>query len=225
MPLHRIRALATDYDRTLTDERLRVVPEALEAIATARKAGLQVVLISGRDLDFLEKEMGHLVDAIVAENGCIVLQPGGQPEHTSEPWDLHAALACLDIPLERGRVIASADIEHEPLLRETLERAGLLADLVRNRDRVMVLPRGIDKAAGLLVALKALAIPPGACAAAGDGENDVPLLEMVGYGIAVANAVPELKAHADHVTARFGGHGLAAWIVDLWLPAHGVKDA
>lgn len=212
----RIDALCSDYDRTLTDATLKPVPEALDALRAARAAGKRVVIVSGRDMDFLLRELGGFADALVAENGCF-LHVGGETRRLAPEVDLHTALAEIVVPLEKGRAFASADVEHEEMLRETLARAGVQADLVRNRDRVMVLPKGVDKAMGALAALEALGVAPERTAAAGDGENDLPLLSSLGYGIAVANAVPELKEIADHVTEEHGGLGLARWICERWL--------
>lgn len=213
----RIRALCADYDRTLTDASLEPVPEAMDALRAARAAGLKVIVVSGRDLDFLAREVSEVADAIVAENGCFLAYDGAI--HRLAPdVDLHTALSEIVVPIERGHVLASAALEHEPILQEALERAGVQADLVRNRDRIMVLPRGVDKAMGALAALRALGIPPEEAAGAGDAENDLPLLASVGYGIAVANAVPELKDIADDVLTEYGGLGLARWIRERWLP-------
>lgn len=212
-----IDALCCDYDRTLTDLDLRVVEEALDALRRARDAGKKVVIVSGRDMPFLVRELGDVADAIVGENGCFLLRPGGEAKRLGPAADIHGALACLDIELERGQVLASAPVEHTELLRATLAKAGIDADLIPNRDRVMVLPRGVDKALGVLAALESLGVDPARAAAVGDGENDLPLLSAVGYGIAVANAVDELKVIADHVSEEIGGHGVASWICDRWL--------
>ncbi|HET6403643.1 MAG TPA: HAD hydrolase family protein [Candidatus Thermoplasmatota archaeon] len=216
MPSREILALATDYDRTLTDLELRPVPEVFDALARARAAGRKVIIVSGRGLDFLEREVGHLADAIVGENGCFLLH-GGSRVCLAPTMELRRVLTALDIPVELGEAMASADVEHEAMLRDAFANAGIDVDLIRNRDRVMVLPRGIDKAAGVLAALDALRIPPEKAAAAGDGENDVVLLQAVGYGIAVSNAVDELKEVADHVSDEVGGHGVARWINEHWL--------
>lgn len=216
-----MKALAVDYDRTLTNMDLVLEERALEALATARESGLKVIAISGRDLPFLQREIGHAVDLVVAENGCILHTPGGAHPpsltHDAPAVDLEGVLACLNLPIEYGNVIASADIEHLPLVQETLQAAGYDLDLIPNRDRFMILPQGIDKAAGLLAALKILGTPLRQTAAAGDGENDVPMLRESGYGIAVANAVPQLKAVADYITSREGGLGIAEWIEQEWM--------
>ena len=221
-----IVALATDFDRTLTDESLRLPPRVLPALREARAAGLKVLVVSGRDLPFLAEEVGDAADLLVGENGCLVMKPGEEPVSVcGTTYDLRKALADASFPVEYQSIAASADVEHEPTLQSMLAAARVEADLIRNKDRVMVLPRGVDKAAGLLRALALLNVEPARCAAAGDGENDVVMLQAVGYGIAVHNAVPELKAVATHVTRRPGGDGLADWVRDTWLPAWRAREA
>ena len=221
-----VRALATDFDRTLTDESLVLSPRVLDALRAARAQGLKVLVVSGRDLPFLEREVGDAADLLVGENGCLVQKPGEEPVSVCPVRsDLRKAFESALFPVEYQTVAASADVEHEETLRRMLDAGRIEADLIRNKDRVMVLPRGVDKAAGLLRALALLGVDPAHCAAAGDGENDVVMLQAVGHGIAVANAVPELKAVARHVTTRPGGDGLADWIHDVWLPAVRAKEA
>lgn len=215
----RIRALATDYDRTLTDLSLVPVERVLRGLERARAAGGKVIVVSGRDVDFLEAHLAHAADAIVAENGAFLMLPGQEPRALFDgaaDWD--PVFVQLGVPVDRGRVLASVEVEHEPALRDALAAAGIDVDLIRNRDRVMVLPKGVDKARGILAALDALGIAPEEAAAAGDGENDVVMLNAVGYGIAVSNAVDELKEVATHVTRQPGGDGLADWIERTWLP-------
>lgn len=49
-------------------------------------------------------------------------------------------------------------------------------------------------------------------AAFGDDVNDMDVIETVGWGIAVGNAVPELKAVADEVCGTNEEDGVARWI-------------
>lgn len=213
-----IRVIGVDYDRTLTDERLDPHPDALDALTRARKRGLRVVVISGRDAPFLERELSHVADLFVAENGCLIGAPGETPRPTGA-CDLgyRARLERLDgIEFEHGQVLSSFDTTHYDAVAAAVR--GAPVDLVRNRDRTMILPRGTDKALGMRAALDRLDVPPEAAAAAGDGENDLPLLRSVGYGIAVSNAVDELKRAAHHVTRGYGGAGVAEWVREVWLP-------
>ena len=55
----------------------------------------------------------------------------------------------------------------------------------------------------------------------GDDVPDLPLLRHVGFGIAVANAVPEVKRACDHVTTAAGGAGAVREVCELILVAQG----
>lgn len=72
----------------------------------------------------------------------------------------------------------------------------------------MVLPSGIDKGSGLRAALNALGASAREAVGVGDAENDLPLLAACGLGVAVANALPEVKQAARLVTTHSNGAGL-----------------
>ncbi|MBO1307868.1 HAD family phosphatase [Enterococcus sp. 669A] len=69
--------------------------------------------------------------------------------------------------------------------------------------------QGIDKAKALDTVLKPLGIAAEDVAAFGDGHNDITLIRYAGKGVAMDNAVPELKAAADHVTLSHNEDGIA----------------
>ena len=61
----------------------------------------------------------------------------------------------------------------------------------------------------------------GAVAYAGDDLTDVPILRRVGLAFAPANARPEVKRCAHHVTAAAGGAGAVREMVEILLQAQG----
>ena len=67
---------------------------------------------------------------------------------------------------------------------------------------------GLDKAKTAAWLMGRLGIPLSAAAAVGDGNNDLPLLQAVGMGIAMGNARPVLKAAADAVVGPVEQDGL-----------------
>lgn len=58
----------------------------------------------------------------------------------------------------------------------------------------------------------------------GDDLPDLPLILDAGLGIAVANAVPEVKEAADHVTTSHGGHGAIREVIEAILKSNGEWD-
>jgi Cof subfamily protein (haloacid dehalogenase superfamily) len=82
-------------------------------------------------------------------------------------------------------------------------------------------PRKMNKAMGLRKLLDHLAMAPEEAAAFGDGFNDLEMIESVGLGIAMGNAIDDLKRRAKHVTRRWDEDGIA-YAVEQWLlPAAG----
>jgi 3-deoxy-D-manno-octulosonate 8-phosphate phosphatase (KDO 8-P phosphatase) len=55
----------------------------------------------------------------------------------------------------------------------------------------------------------------------GDDLPDLPLLQRVGFAVAVANAAPEVKRAAHYVTSRSGGEGAVREVIELIVKAQG----
>ena len=118
-------------------------------------------------------------------------------------------------PCSTGHVVVATRQPHETVVLQTIRDLGLELQVIFNKGAVMVLPSGINKATGLAAALAQLKIDAHCVVAVGDGENDHALLESCGLGIAVANAVPLLKAHADWVTDGASSEGVQQLIARL----------
>lgn len=209
----RFGLLACDYDRTIATE--AVVGETVrQALRSVRDSGRRLVLVTGRTEAELRDVFGdtRLFDRVVVENGALLSNPetgAGRELCPPVPAALLTELRHLSIrPLVVGRSMISTAITNEAAVKAVLHRLGIPRDLVLNRDSVMVMPPGCSKASGLSAAAEELGIPLAECVAVGDGENDVALLEAAGAGVAVENAVDELKLRADIVLRRPGAAGV-----------------
>lgn len=74
-----------------------------------------------------------------------------------------------------------------------------------------------SKGIALQTVLNLLGIDRAAALAMGDSENDLPLLAAAGYRVAMGNAVPDVLANADHITATNDAAGVARALEDLIL--------
>ena len=74
---------------------------------------------------------------------------------------------------------------------------------------------GIDKAASLRVLCEKLGIKQEETIAFGDGYNDLSLIEYCGYGVAMANAVDEVKERANYITLSNNDNGIAYCLKQL----------
>ncbi|PUA82963.1 HAD family hydrolase [Nocardioides currus] len=77
-------------------------------------------------------------------------------------------------------------------------------------------PVGVSKASGLQVVCDQLGVDAADVLAIGDGRNDIEMLRWAGRGVAMGQAVDEVKAAADDVTASVHDDG-AALELDRWF--------
>jgi hydroxymethylpyrimidine pyrophosphatase-like HAD family hydrolase len=206
-------AIGIDFDGTLTSGG-PPTPEVLEAIADARKSGLRSVLVTGRilaELYTVFPDPEPWFDAIVAENGAVVASGGRMRLLASAlPLALDEALLHRDVRFRRGQVLLASTREYAPILLEEIERLGVDCKIVQNRGELMVLPSAVTKATGFVSALHDLALSPHNAVGIGDAENDQSLLAACELGVAVANAVPSLRAAADLVLPEPAEQGVLA---------------
>lgn len=206
------RALAVDYDGTLSTTSTPV-EEVLEAVRSARGAGLKVVLVTGRVFPDLRAHFPGVeveFDGIVAENGAVIWTPLSGERTLAAPVgeDVEAMLLGSGVPCHRGRVLLATEARYDQLVFRAISAAGVEYHVVYNRGAMMILPPGVSKGAGLFEALGELGISHHSVIGVGDAENDHSLVEFCELGVAVANAVPSLQSHADIVLGEPNGRGV-----------------
>jgi hydroxymethylpyrimidine pyrophosphatase-like HAD family hydrolase len=217
----RYLALATDYDGTIATGGV-LSSDLTHALERLRASGRKLILVTGRELSDLISICPHigLFDRVVAENGALLFDP-----HTAEesllaappPPVLAERLKNAGVwPLSIGRVVISALCTQKHIVVDTIQRLGLELQIILNKEWLMVLPFGVDKATGLLHALQALDLAPASVAGIGDAENDRAFLAICGCAVSVANALPELKNCCDLVLAGEAGEG-AIELIDRLL--------
>lgn len=211
--------LASDYDGTLATHG-QVDESTIAALERWRDCGRKLILVTGRELDDLIRIFPQidLFDCIVAENGALLYWPMKQEEKLlaeRPPEEFIKALRDRNVSISVGRVIVATWHPHETIVMETIRELGLDLQVILNKNAVMILPASIDKAAGLNAALNELNISPHHVVGVGDAENDLALLSLCGYSVAVANALPMLKERANLVTNGSRGAGVAELINKL----------
>lgn len=72
-----------------------------------------------------------------------------------------------------------------------------------------VIPNSINKGRGILEICKVLMIDPADVIAFGDAENDIPMLQTAGVGVAMGNAAEMVKTVSDMVTGSNNEDGIA----------------
>mmetsp|Transcript_34668 Transcript_34668/g.89999 ORF Transcript_34668/g.89999 Transcript_34668/m.89999 type:complete len:268 (-) Transcript_34668:105-908(-) len=98
--------------------------------------------------------------------------------------------------------------ELQPFMEAELEDSGAeLCQAVPNM--LEVVPEGANKWVGMMVLLDHLGLEPRHVMAIGDGLNDLELVTNAGFGVAMANAVPQVLESADAISSSNDEDGVA----------------
>jgi hydroxymethylpyrimidine pyrophosphatase-like HAD family hydrolase len=216
----RYRALASDYDGTLARDGV-VSPATVEAVQRLRNSGRKLILVTGRELPDLQNVFHRLdlFERVVAENGALLYEPQtcrkrvlGQrpPEKFLQEMKRHGVQH-----VSSGEVIVATSRAYEEQTMAAIRESGLELQLIFNKDALMILPSGTDKMTGLRAALEELSLSWDGAVGIGDAENDFAFLDACACAVAVANAIPALKARADVVTKADDGAGVVELIQNM----------
>lgn len=222
LKVHReFHVLVTDVDGTLTSPQNRLHLPAVEAIRKLEEKGIHVVLCSGNILCSLLTLGFYLGTSgpVVAENGGVVMKLG---------WEAPIILGSKEIPLKAFKILREKFGERikeagdqfyrftDVAIRRTIDRETIVNTLNECGIKINVLDSGyaihlcdinVHKAIGVKKAVETLGYKSEEALGIGDGQNDIELLQEVGYGIALNNAPQILKNVADYVTGKSYGEG------------------
>lgn len=156
----------------------------------------------------------YAMDAVVYTTQAAADRISGKPgslfgEEAIEKALASAALKTFCIHLQ-GQEAAFASA------REACERLSGVSITSSWRDNFEVMPAGVNKGAALAELAGRLGVSRDEIIAFGDNENDLEMLSFAGYGFAMGNASPQVKAHAAYVTGDCGEGGVAQAIASFF---------
>ncbi len=216
----RYLALAADYDGTIAADG-KTSKATASAINRLRTSGRRAILVTGRRLEDLLAVCPHLdlFDYVVAENGALVYSPATREETLlgkRPPASFIERLRSLGVyPLEVGRVIVATWLPHHTAVLQAIQETGLELLIVFNKNAVMILPTGVNKATGLDYALRKLGLSFHEAVGIGDAENDHSFLARCECSVAVSNAVPSIRETTACVTRGANGAGVTELIDEI----------
>jgi hydroxymethylpyrimidine pyrophosphatase-like HAD family hydrolase len=213
----RFLALATDYDNTIATDG-RVADATWAAIDRLRESGRHAVLVTGRELADLLTVCPYVdrFSRVVAENGGVLYDPATRESRLladPPPQSFVDALRARGLAnFSVSQTLVATMKPNEIIALELIRDLALDLHVVFNGDAVMIVHPGVSKASGLLAALDELQLSPLNVVGVGDAENDHALISACGMAVAVDNALPALKQHADLVTSMPDGQGVSQLI-------------
>ena len=215
----RYLALACDYDGTLASEG-RVASATVSVLERLVASGRKLILVTGRELGDLQSVFSglDLFEWVVAENGALIYRPADKLEKVLGEAPSEGFVAALRKakvePLFVGQVVATWK-PHEKVVVDTIRDLGLELQVIFNKEAVMVLPAGINKATGLKTATKELGLSLHNVVGVGDAENDHAFMSVCECSVAVGNALSSIKERADVVTRGEHGNGVTELVNQL----------
>jgi HAD superfamily hydrolase (TIGR01484 family) len=147
-------AVATDYDGTIAHHG-SVNTQTLAALRSCKESGRSLILVTGRELPDLRKAFPEikLFDRVVAENGAVIYDPSNEEElviAAAAPAIFVERLKERNVqPISVGRSIVATWEPNETTVLEIIRDLGLELQIIFNKGAVMILPPGMNKAAGL----------------------------------------------------------------------------
>jgi hydroxymethylpyrimidine pyrophosphatase-like HAD family hydrolase len=198
-------ALAAGYDGTLARDG-RCDEQCVEALRALAATGRKLILVTCRELRELLEIFpeARVFDYLVAECGAVMHRPATRESAilAQAPSEiLVQELRRRDIaPLVVGSSTVTTHRAHEHEVRDAIGRLRLESQLISNGDAIIILPAGVNKASGIRAVLRELGLSPHNLAAIGSSENDVALMSVAEYAVAVENADPGPKRIADKIT-------------------------
>lgn len=218
--MFRPKAIVIDIDGTLTNKKRELNCEAVKAL---RKLKIPVILATG-NISCFARTTAKLIgvpEILICENGGVVCYE----DEEIVLGDKNKCIRAVKI-LEKHFKIELLDDEYrksEVCLRRTFsisEAKKILPKDVRIVDTGFayhIIDVNVNKGRALKFIADKLGIDVKDFVAIGDSENDIEMLEVAGFGIAVANANIELKKIANMVTSKPNGDGVVEALEFLGL--------
>lgn len=134
-------------------------------------------------------------------------------KHISESEKLHKAVYCdyqKPLSCKANKIVAELP-DYETAL-EIANKNSCRLQSYRGENWYAFLPKTAGKVQAIRELAKRLNISLNEIVAFGDDKNDIEMLKMCGIGVAVDNAVPDVKEIADSVTLSNDEDGVAEWL-------------
>ncbi|WP_269778485.1 HAD family hydrolase [Aerococcus urinae] len=175
-------------------------------------------------------EAGKLIDILQSQFPTVSINPYAGADwyaNARSPWTDEEAAITQDKPiikdpqslLEEGVGINKFLLIDQPTKISHLEDYLKALDFKHcyfylSKDNYLeVTAKGVSKENALREIAEVYQVPLENCLAIGDNFNDIPMLQLAGLGIAMANAPKEVQAAADDITSSNDDHGVSQALI------------
>jgi len=223
-----IKLVAIDIDGTLLNSQRQITAEVHAAIQEAKKAGVKIVIATGRPISGVraileELNLTDTGDYVITFNGGLVQDAATGEDIVKDTLsyddylDIELVARKFNLPMhastKEGIYTANRNIGKYTIYESTLVSAPIFyrtpEEMVgKEIIKTMMVdePEILDAAIPLA---EKLGLTMDQTMAIGDQENDRPMLEVVGNPVVMENGNPELKKIAKYVTKSNDEDGVA----------------
>ena len=142
----------------------------------------------------------------------------------SESEKLHKAVYCdysSPLTVQANKIVA--ELPDESVAREIAAKTHCKLQCYRGEKWYAFMPAVSGKTAAIKALAEFSEIGLKDTVAFGDDLNDIEMLRLCGMGVAVANAIPEVREAADMITFSNDEDGVARWLADHCLKENAAR--
>ena len=218
-----LKLIALDIDGTLTNDEKKITEDTRSTLLNSQKQGVRVMLASARPVPGLYSAASEL--RLCDHHGILMAYNGGKVIDATDGQLLsQTQMECIEVDnladfLDFSPIKLLLSVDPTEILNiQDMIRNHLPDDLCVVRTApfyLEIIPVSINKGKALLDVCSRLCIDPADTATFGDSENDIPMLQAAGCGVAMGNAEDAVKAVADKVTLSNNSDGIAHALREL----------
>lgn len=213
----KFKALAIDIDGTITDMDRRLNLKAAEKLRTLE---IPVVLATGNVLCYARatSKLIGVCCRIIAENGGVITDGFDKEpivsDHIHECEEAFEFLSQvldmekLDSSLRKTEIVLRRNFDIDAA-RALLKTTELDVEIIDTHFAIHIKSKKINKGTGLVKMAELMGLKVSDFVAIGDSVNDVEMLDVAGFAIAVGSADNMAKSIADYVANNTYGDGTA----------------
>ena len=223
------KIIALDMDGTLLDDDKKITEENKKALMRAKDKGVKVVLSSksgkilhevglkGTDLHYmytLSREFNVNIHAFSEKYGLITPKMSKYTEVEASLNGIEPTIIdFFDIPDDEN-IIKIMLVDEAEILDEAISRLPQEAydkyNIVKSTPYFLeIINKNGNKGEGLKALAEHLGVKREEVMAFGDASNDREMIEYAGLGVAMENAMEEIKEVADYITCNNNEDGVA----------------
>lgn len=194
------------YRKEVVYERVLPIETALKLIRVCDAHGIHVQTY-GENGVLIEP---HNEDAAM-EYYCTTGQIGYQVVESFDTALIHCPPKVLAVDLNNYAALEALVADLRAQFSDTVDC------FFSSRYYVEMVPKGINKGNAIRQMCQRLGVDIADSIAVGDSENDLPMIEAAGLGVAMANGSEQVKAAAGYITTRDNNHDGVAEVVEKFM--------